>query len=287
MKDVFQMILADRSVSELLPALADVQPDSLAEHAIKLSDNDNSAVVTWLSQTLRGLGVRSTLYAGAIFYVAKQMDEALHGNATLELLYTEIGISRTQAYRAIQVFEVFNPLFQENSILINQFVSESLKILAEEQTCESARTEAIRQAKSGTRISIRIAKSLQTHYSLSIENDSDLKQPWSTDKDSESDQSDGNRNKKSKKHIEQSSEVEIQQQALLPDQAQNSIAVRGNSSATDAILFEGYGFRLVVEPELAHQSGGELQKIVEGLEQFLEQLRSQVRSPGTTEASQP
>ncbi len=270
MKTPFQLILASQNLSDVLTAIADLQSESSQFAAPKLSSENQEIAANWLSRQLQSVGVKSTLYIGGIFFVADLLGEPQARKNFVKRLLDESGISRGHAYRCVRIFVSFNGVFQRDSQISKQFGSESLRVLSEKATSQEARSEAIRLARSGTRISTKLAEELRDKYSKHAESAIEQLNPPNIG-------AKGNGTVISASiPMEPTSQVitgESETKFSPPNGCVDEGVSRDHSDA--AIIFEGFGFKLIVNTDMKADTESELAKIVRDLEAFLSQLRSQ------------
>lgn len=266
MKNPFQMLLARRKLSDVLMAFSDVRDDEIARAQSQLSKDESAKVLDLLGHQLQSVGVKSTLYIGGIFFLAKLLADPHDKNETEKKLLMESGISKGHACRCLRVFVRFNRVFQSNENISKQFGSESLKILSEEGASDESRSEAIRLAKTGTRISVKLAKELR--YKFPVPTPVAVVESGAPHELSKA-------NSPPIVDAASAKDSGSQRNAIAEPSCNRANSTLSKTKSDNAIIFEGLGFRLVVNSEMKADTESELIRIVRELETFLSQLRAQ------------
>lgn len=161
----YSLMLSGKSHSEVLAQLVCMSPVEQNLAAKTVTDDHVSLVATYIVTACQIVGTQHTLMTGALlnlFFLAVDQE----GRRELfDNMLDDLGMSRTQAYRCLAVWNCFGAKLLAETTLHQQFSSESLKILSEERTTEAARTAAINLARKNERITIKQAKLLQKKYS--------------------------------------------------------------------------------------------------------------------------
>lgn len=160
MKNPIDQIRANCAPTEFLATIAQMKPFELDATIEKTSPNDIAIMGTWMSSKLRGIGINSTLVHGGLMSYFFRITDRDDRKELFDNLLIDLGTSKSQAYRAMNVFNHFGKIFMAEPTLLEQFCGESLKILAEERTPDPARKAALEQARGKIRISIKVAQNL-------------------------------------------------------------------------------------------------------------------------------
>lgn len=164
-KDPFELMRSGAHYNDVLKTLAKIGKFDLDNRVAELSDERYVEIATYTSTTCRAIGIQKTLIFGGLmhlFYAASDVD----GRRELfDNMLEDLGVSRTQAYRSMAVWCKFGTTLLSEPGISKSFSSESLKILAGEETPDAARNAALEMARNGERVSIKIAVALKEKHS--------------------------------------------------------------------------------------------------------------------------
>lgn len=169
MQNPYQHILNNRSVEDVMSSAARTDETELEKFVKSFSSNEVMQIGSWTFANLRKRGVHAILDRGCLLFLYQMATADDSNHERFAAMIKEMGVSRTQAYREIQVWKRFAKLFVEQPELAHLFVPEALKILSQETTPGSARLEALELAKDGQGIDIREARELlRKHRSAAV-----------------------------------------------------------------------------------------------------------------------
>lgn len=160
MHNPYRHILDNRTVEEVMHEAARTEESQLEQIVNSFKDNEVLKIGSWTFENLRTRGIHAVLERGCILFLYHTATNDSSNRDLFANLIKEMGVSRTQAYREMQVWRRFATLFLEKPELASSFVPEALKILAQETTPAGAREEAIELAGKGEGIDIREARQL-------------------------------------------------------------------------------------------------------------------------------
>ena len=161
---IISKIKSNERVSEVLAEIAQIDTASAQALAPLVNDNDVTQAGIWISGKVATKGVEATLVTGGLLYFHHEVTDADDRRKLFDNLLEDIGISRSQAYRCISVWEHFGLVFIQEPTLCNYFVSEAAKILSQSDIPQLARDEAIKRAQKKERIRIAQANELRQKH---------------------------------------------------------------------------------------------------------------------------
>lgn len=160
MKNPIDLILENSPHQEVLLAAAGLDGVELSRLADRINESAVTTIRNYVSQVCRTTGVQATLMTGAFLDIYAAVAKEEEGPESYHDLLDEIGVSRTQAYRSRMAWNRFGKILIAEPKIRNQFVAESIKLLAATNVCDDAVEQALDLARSGTRISIKTAASI-------------------------------------------------------------------------------------------------------------------------------
>lgn len=160
MNKPYEMIVKGRPLGEIIAAISNCDEREMSEQSTTLKDAELVLIADWSSKVHRKRCVDSTLITGSILLAFSIATATESRKEMFDLLLTDMGMSKSQAYRCINVARCFGSTLLGDEKLRQAFVVESLKLLAEPGSSEDARKRAIELARNGERITIKKAKSL-------------------------------------------------------------------------------------------------------------------------------
>jgi len=164
MKDVVEKIKSNKRLSEVLCALAKTSPQEYAKASQMFDDQEVAQLGDLISTGLITGGVDTTLATGGLLFIYQAVTDCEERRGLPNQLLDDMGVSKTQAYRCVDVWEQFGKLLVENRELKPFFVVEALKILSSADVSQSARDEAIEMARNKQKVRIAVAEMLVTQF---------------------------------------------------------------------------------------------------------------------------
>lgn len=164
------LVLANKSPFEVLPALAATEEGKLKEAAERLSDQYFERVRVWVQHYGTGYGTQLHLVAGGILCLLQAATSRTDRRHYFLELAEECGFSETRAYSAAAAFRHFACLTSEPK-LMQQFPVVSLTILSSGKAADEARAEAIALARNGQRVTKKVAEELVVRYAPEVTTD--------------------------------------------------------------------------------------------------------------------
>lgn len=163
MKKIIKTILTNERVPIVLREIANSSQEDL-DNAQAINDTQVNQLGIWISGKLVTNSVEATITTGGLLFLYLRATDTDNRRELFDNLLEDIGVSRSQAYRCIAVWEHFGRRLIEEPQLIEYFVVEALKILSQSDTPQSARDEAIQRARKKERIRIAQANKLRQKY---------------------------------------------------------------------------------------------------------------------------
>ncbi|MDA8746017.1 hypothetical protein N9N28_15435 [Rubripirellula amarantea] len=164
MKNPFDLILQGQHHNEVLHAAAAASKFDIDNFALGVPDTAVAIIGDYASKVCRASGVQSDLMLGGLLELFAAVSKEEAQPEVMAELIDEIQVCRTQAYRCRAVWRHFGKVLIDDAEIREKFASESLKLLADGQSCESARGQAIELARGGTKITIKLAKELRSKH---------------------------------------------------------------------------------------------------------------------------
>lgn len=166
MKNPFDLILQGRSHNEVLHAAAAASKFDIDTFAQNVSDDAVGTIGDYASKVCRISGVQSDLILGGLLELFAAASKEETQPEVMGELIEEIQVCRTQAYRCRAVWREFGKVLIGEPKIREKFASESLKLLADGQSSDAARKEAIELARGGQKITIKRAKELRAKHGV-------------------------------------------------------------------------------------------------------------------------
>lgn len=167
--DPIQLALENCEYPEVLKAMAELSADDLIALAAKTEDEKIPALATYVVTKCNSVGVQQVLIFGGLLDLFAAMTEPRGNSELMRNMEEDLGVSRSQAFRCRAAWRSFGAKLLTEKQTLDQFCRESLKMLAEERTPDAAREEALRLARQGERITIKVAKRLQEKHGMDVE----------------------------------------------------------------------------------------------------------------------
>lgn len=145
---------------DVLKILNETSEFDIGTQASALTDDQFTKIATWVADAVRERSVIHSMVLGAEIYLLLRAAEYGERGNFVDEFAEEVNISRSQLYRLSDMHRGFGKVLWAEETLSSCFVVESLKRLSAAGTAEAAREEAIAMARSGTRITIKVADTL-------------------------------------------------------------------------------------------------------------------------------
>lgn len=166
MKNPYELILQGQHPNEVLLAASAASKFDTDTFANLVPTSKVAEIGEYASKVCRTSGVQSDLIVGGMLELFAPVIDEEHCPEVMAELIDDIQISRTQAYRCRAVWRHFGKALINEPEIRSKFSAESLKILSEGESSESARDEAIETARGGFNVTIKMAKSLRIKHAV-------------------------------------------------------------------------------------------------------------------------
>ena len=160
----FDLMLAQHSFNDVLLAAIKTTKFELESAAGNLRSQDVGKLAEYSVGVCRSTAIQSALICGGILELVAIASREEQTPEIYQEVISEIGISRTQAYRCRAIWRFFGSTLFDSPDLMPAFCSESLKLLTEGEATDQARSAALEMAKSGQTITIKVAKKLRSSH---------------------------------------------------------------------------------------------------------------------------
>lgn len=162
------LALANREASEVLKAIIMLPDEEFRAITRKIPGEQIADCAMYVLQKCHMAGVQEVFTFGGLLEFFAAVTETQGHTELMRNMEEDLGVSRSQAYRCRAVFRCFGRTLLSESETLQLFRRESLKLLAEDRTPDSARAEALQLARKGERITIKVAKSLQEKHGMTL-----------------------------------------------------------------------------------------------------------------------
>lgn len=166
--DPVKLVLKNSECSEVVKALAMLSYEELTSIVAGTSDEMIPEIATYIVTKCQSIGVQQVLIFGALLELFASLTESRGNSELMRNMEDDLGVSRSQAYRCRAAWKCFGRKLLSESGTLHQFCRESLKLLAEERSPDSAREEALELARQGDRITIKVAEELRVKHGMTL-----------------------------------------------------------------------------------------------------------------------
>ncbi|WP_417850284.1 hypothetical protein [Thalassoglobus sp.] len=173
LNDPFKMVLEDHEYPEVLKVLAETSTEDLLAMAQRTGENEVPFIATYVVTTCNSIGIQQVLIFGGLLEIFAAVSETRGNSELMRNMEEDLGVSRSQAFRCRAAWRSYGSKLLSEKSTLHQFCRESLKMLAEERTPEAAREEALKLARKGERITIKVAQNLQKKHGMTLPTPSD------------------------------------------------------------------------------------------------------------------
>lgn len=171
MNDIFHQLFnakpAEQAAIVLVHSVCRMNPFELDRAAADLDDQQKLKVSIAVADRVRGHSTLSSLEIGALlklFLLVTPDKSRAEAFATME---EETGIKRTQLYRSIDMFDCFGQTLLNERDVAARCTCEALKLLSEKSVLDETREQALKYARGGKHLTIKVAQKLRRKQSES------------------------------------------------------------------------------------------------------------------------
>jgi len=162
--NLYKKVLAGESLGKVITFAAKAETEDLERQAGELTGEEIHQFGIAASSNIRSSGVEAVLKLGFWFQLQSKLATQQECGTVFEDLLNQVGISRTQAYRAIAVWKYCAPRIVGKPGILSQFNAESLKITSSKSLPNQAREEIFERAAKGEKITIRLANQISEKF---------------------------------------------------------------------------------------------------------------------------
>lgn len=165
MENVIKKVKANAPVLSVLTELTNVTDANIENAPVLVDDTDFNHSAIWISSKLTIGGIESTVATGGLYFIFQRIADTDERRTIEENMVDDLGVSKTQLYRCVDVWKRFGKLLIEEPNLKAYFVVEALKRLSAASVDPMAREAAITMARRREKVRINHADDLIAKFS--------------------------------------------------------------------------------------------------------------------------